>query len=156
MLRWSKGKALATAVATSGAGPISLGQPEAQAISSAETINGAMAQAMSSATGGATNPPSLVATATAKTSFLGVMATATAPGPFEVFGATVTADAIAEGGSAQTFVAQDTSTAISIALPDKAYATTLIGGASNVADALLGPSRSYSPGAVLFRDFHSA
>jgi hypothetical protein len=29
--------------------------------------------------------------------------------------------------------------AISTALPDKAYATTLIGGANNVAEALLGP-----------------
>ena len=42
--------------------------------------------------------------------------------------------------------------AISIAGPDKAYATTLIGGASNVADALLGPGDEIF-GAVILSTF---
>jgi hypothetical protein len=51
-----------------------------------------------------------------------------------------TVEAIAQGGSGPTSLDPDLFTgAISTALPDKAYATTLIGGASNVADALLGP-----------------
>jgi hypothetical protein len=54
-------------------------------------------------------------------------------------GSTTTADAIAQGGSAQTFVDPNSFTAISIALPDKAFATSLIDGANNVAEALLGP-----------------
>ena len=50
-----------------------------------------------------------------------------------------TVEALAEGGSGPTALDPDMFTgAISIALPDEAYATTLIGGANNVA-ALLGP-----------------
>ena len=51
---------------------------------------------------------------------------------------TATTDAIAQGRSGQTFVDPGETFAISTALPDKAYATTLIDGASNVADALAG------------------
>jgi hypothetical protein len=51
----------------------------------------------------------------------------------------VTVEAVAQGGSGQTSFDQDASGAISTALPDKAYATTLIGDASNVAAAFLGP-----------------
>ena len=51
----------------------------------------------------------------------------------------LTTDAIAQGGSGQTAVDPSaTAAVIATALPDEAYATTLIGGASNVADALLG------------------
>ena len=39
--------------------------------------------------------------------------------------------------------------AIATALPDRAYATTLIGGASNVADALLGPGDEIFGTAIL-------
>ena len=56
--------------------------------------------------------------------------------PF-LFGPTTT-EAIVQGGSGPTFV-DGQPFAISTVLTDKAYATTLIGGASNVADALLGP-----------------
>jgi hypothetical protein len=56
------------------------------------------------------------------------------------FGSSVTAttDAVAQGRSGQTFVDPGETAAISTVLPDRAYAATLIGGASNVADALLG------------------
>jgi hypothetical protein len=55
-------------------------------------------------------------------------------------GGTATTNAIAQGRSGQAFVNPgQTAYAFSTALPDKAYATTLIGGASNVASALLGP-----------------
>jgi PEP-CTERM motif len=51
-----------------------------------------------------------------------------------------TTNAIAQGGSGQAFVNPgQTVYAFSTALPDKAYATTLIDGASHVASALLGP-----------------
>ena len=55
--------------------------------------------------------------------------------------ATATTNAIAQaGGSGQAFVNPgQTAFSFSTALPDKAYATTLIDGATNVADALLGP-----------------
>ena len=53
---------------------------------------------------------------------------------------TATTNAIAQGGSGQDLVNPgQTAYAFSTVLPDKAYATTLIDGASNVADALLGP-----------------
>ncbi|HEY1865320.1 MAG TPA: hypothetical protein VGG77_16895 [Roseiarcus sp.] len=71
--------------------------------------------------------------ATAKTSFGGVSVQSNAT--FD----SGTVEAIAEGGSGPTFLPNGDVGAISVALPDKAYATTLIDGASNVADALLGP-----------------
>ena len=55
-------------------------------------------------------------------------------------GGTATSNAIAQGGAGQAFVNPgQTAYALSTALPDKAYATSLIGGASDVASALLGP-----------------
>jgi hypothetical protein len=56
-------------------------------------------------------------------------------------GSTATTNAIAQGGgSGQAFVNPgETAYAFSTALPDKAYAATLIDGAHNVAGALLGP-----------------
>ena len=75
--------------------------------------------------------------ATAKTSFGGVSVQSDTTNT--IF-PNVTVEAIAQGGSGQSSpdlgVFLD---AISTALPEKAYATTLIGGASNVAEALLGP-----------------
>jgi hypothetical protein len=110
-----------------------------------------MAQAMSTAGESTGLFEFSVATSTAKTSFLGVTATASAPGVSTIFGAKVTADAIAQGGSTQIFddPDPDTSTAISIALPDKAFATTLIDGASNVAAALQGPRDEIFGAAIL-------
>ena len=68
----------------------------------------------------------------------------TVQGSAGVDGATIfpefgTAEAIAQGGSGQTSLDLGVLDAISTALPDKDYATTLIGGANNVAAALLGP-----------------
>ena len=55
-------------------------------------------------------------------------------------GGTATTNAIAQGGGAGQAFANpgQTAYAFSTALPDKAYAATLIDGASNVAEALLG------------------
>jgi PEP-CTERM motif len=54
-------------------------------------------------------------------------------------GSTAT-NAIAQGGAGQAFANPDqTAYAFSTGLPDKAYSATLIDGAGNVADALLGP-----------------
>ena len=57
-------------------------------------------------------------------------------------GGTATTNAIAQGGSAgQAFVNPgQTAYAFSAALPDKAYATSLIGSATDVSSALLGPA----------------
>jgi hypothetical protein len=104
-----------------------------------------MAQALSTAVQGAFTPlaPGGQATSTAKTSLAGVSVqskTAVALGDPSVGNSlTATTDAIAQGRSGQTFVDPGETAAISTALPDKAYATTLIDGASSVADALLGP-----------------
>jgi hypothetical protein len=49
-----------------------------------------------------------------------------------------TVEAIAQGGSGQTSLDPGGFGVLLTALPDKVYATTLIGGASNVAEALLG------------------
>jgi hypothetical protein len=62
---------------------------------------------------------------------------------------TAMADAIAQGGSSQTSLDLGVVGAISVALPGKAYATTLIGSASNVADALLGPDDKIFGTAIL-------
>ena len=59
-------------------------------------------------------------------------------------------DAIAQAHSGQTAVDPvDTDAAIATVLPDKAYAATLIGGESNVADALLGPGDEILGTAIL-------
>jgi PEP-CTERM motif len=80
-----------------------------------------------------------------------VTSTAGAFSSFE-YGA-VTTDAIAQGSSGQAFDPDentgDEPDAFSTALPDKAYATTLIDGASNVADALLGPGDKIFATAIL-------
>ena len=72
-------------------------------------------------------------------------------------GSTATTNAIAQGGgSGQAFVNPgQTAYAFSTALPDKAYATTLIGGASNVASALLGPRDAVFGTAILGANYAS-
>ena len=100
------------------------------------TVNGAMAQALSTVAGSAFE---IQATSTARTSFGGVSVQSTAAF-VNGFSGTAMTDAIAQGRSGTTAVDPgDTDAAIATVLPDKAYAATLIGGASNVADALLGP-----------------
>ena len=139
------GTATGTAVATAGAAGF-FNSETAQATSNVETVNGAEAQALSTAE---TAPGDLLyfsasASSTAKTSFAGVTTTAAATSPInENYSATT--EAIAQGGSGQTLPAQNVDFfAISTALPDKAYATALIGDASNVAAALLGPGNEIS------------
>jgi hypothetical protein len=138
------GKAIATAVALEGisnGGFTIISHPiAANATSSAETANGAMADAQSTAGGEIGEAQS-----TAKTSLGGVSVQSTATAPafsqfISSFGfgvGPITTEAFAQGRSAPVFVdGQDA--AFSTVLTDKAYAATLIGGASNVADALLG------------------
>ena len=106
------------------------------ATSYAETANGGLAQAQASTNVGSS-------TSTAKTSFGGVSVQSTAE---QSFGGTATA--IAQGGTGRPLDIQ-TFAAFSIALPDEADASTLIGGASNVADALLGPADKIFGAAIL-------
>jgi hypothetical protein len=133
------GKGIANAVATQGF-PSNFGQflpaATANATSNAETVNGAMAEAVSTADGDLGEAES-----TAKTSLGGVSVRSTimAPASSPFSGLGTTTDAIAEGGSAPFFSVDAQAIAFSTALTDKAYATTLIGDASNVADAFLGP-----------------
>jgi hypothetical protein len=102
-----------------------------------------LAQAQSTAAGSSGQAQS-----TAKTSlaYVSIQSTALAP----TNGSTATTNAIAQGGSGQAFVNPgQTAYAFSTALPDKAYATTLIGGASHVASALLGPRDAVFGTAIL-------
>jgi hypothetical protein len=70
------------------------------------------------------------------------------------FGGTfaISTNAIAQGGSGQSSVDTgpfDGGLAFSTTLPNTAYATTLIGSASNVANALLGPDDTIFGAAIL-------
>ena len=132
------GTATAKAVAMGGVGGASAGGSlagalgTANATSNAETVKGATAQAQSTAVGSSTTAQS-----TAKTSLAGVGVQSTAVAST---GSTATTNAIAQGGAGQAFVNPgQTAYAFSTALPDRAYAATLIDGASHVAGALLGP-----------------
>jgi hypothetical protein len=132
---------MANAVATGGFPVVSSPPPfptalpgAANATSNAETAKGAMAQAQSTTLGAIGDAQS-----TAETSLAGVRVTSTAVASSSLDFASTTL-AVAQGGSGQTSVNSDlVAYAFSTGLPDKAYAATLIDGASNVADALLGP-----------------
>jgi hypothetical protein len=142
------GTAIAKAVATGGPGGQGAldegGAPSgavgaANATSSATTAKGALAQAQSTAVG-----VSGQAQSTAKTSLAGISVQSTAAAPINgtasLNGRTATSNAIAQGGAGQALANPgQTAYAFSTALPDKAYAATLIGGAGHVASALLGP-----------------
>jgi PEP-CTERM motif len=105
----------------------------ASATSNATTARGALAQAQSTAVGSSGQAQS---TAKSSLAFVSVQSTAVAPANSD----TATTNAIAQGGSGQAFVNPgQTAYAFSTALPNKAYAASLIGGASHVASALLGP-----------------
>jgi PEP-CTERM motif len=147
------GTAIAIAVATQGSRYSSPSDPEAQAVSSAETVNGAMAQALSTA-GPGTTLGDTFSSSTATTSFAGVsvQSTSSAGGVPPVYGVPAvptTTNAIAQGGSAPTLVGPNEGAAISVALPDKAFAATLIGGASAVASAFLEPGDEIFGAAIL-------
>jgi hypothetical protein len=135
------GGATASAIATG-----SVGQGiNFQATSFAETAEGGLAQAQ--AQGGTfAGGSGALAQATAETTFGGVRAQSTVD---TLFGEL--ANAIAQGGSGQLPVdpGQLNVFAFSTALPNTAYATTLIGSASNVAHALLGPDDKIFGTAIL-------
>jgi PEP-CTERM motif len=138
------GTASANAIATGGLfADFDIPQGAANATSNAEAAKGAIAEAQSSGFGGGSGEYQ----STAKTSLAGVsvqstaMAPSTGPTGIGLLVDPETTIAVAQGGSGQP-VPNDlfqTTFAFSTALPDKAYAATLIDGASNVADALLGP-----------------
>jgi hypothetical protein len=138
------GKAIAKAAATPAfSGSFSLPFPVANATSNAETARGGMAQALSTVGSFQNTVQPIALQSTAATSFEGVSVRSNA---VDMAGLDTAAEAIAQGGSSQTFAPPggtffngNTVFAAATALPDKAYATTLIGGARNVADALLGP-----------------
>jgi hypothetical protein len=142
------GNAVATAMATGGP---CIGACQSSnngyATSNAETVNGAMADAQS----GASSTAEGQASSSAKTIFAGVSTRLSALATnFGTFFGPATTNAIAQGGSGQAFVNPgQTAYAFSTALPDKAYATTLIDGASHVADALLGPRDAVFGTAIL-------
>jgi hypothetical protein len=128
------------------------------ATSNAETVNGAMADAQSVAIPGS-NYAEGQASSSAKTSFAGVSVQSSALGtnlgsfygPLQA-----TTNAIVQGGFGQAFVNPgQTAYALSTALPDKAYATTLIGGANHVASALLGPRDAVFGTAILGANYAS-
>jgi hypothetical protein len=124
-----RGTALAKAVATGG----SFENGTANATSSAETAKGALAQAQSTALGSSGQAQS-----TARTSLAGVSVQSAAAAPTDFN--TATTNAIAQGGGGQAFANPgQTAYVFSTASPNKAYAASLIGGASHVASALLGP-----------------
>jgi hypothetical protein len=115
----------------------------ANATSTAATAKGAVAQAQSTALGSSGQAQS-----TAKTGFasVGVQSSALAPTNSD----TATTSAIAQGGSGQAFLNPgQTAYAFSTASPITPYAATLIGGASHVASALLGPRDAVFGTAIL-------
>jgi hypothetical protein len=142
------GTAIAKAVATGGVGgtaPVSGATGAANATSTAETAKGALAQAQATALGSSGQAQS-----TATTNLAGVRVQSSAAAPIGLSGGTATTNAIAQGGSGQAFGNPgQTAYAFSTALPDNAYASTLIGGASQVASALLGPHDAVLGTAIL-------
>ena len=115
----------------------------ANASSTATSDHGAIAQAQSTAVGSSGEAQS-----TAGTSFTNVKVQSTATAPT---GSTATTNAIAQaGGSGQAFSNPgQTAYAFAVGAPGKAYATSLIGSAGAVADALLGPRDAVFGAAIL-------
>jgi hypothetical protein len=139
----AKGSGGATASATASGG-VSISAATTNATSYAETAKGGLAQAQAPAEGGGFGQSQ----STAKTDFGGVRAQSFVEGWGS--GGDVSTDAIAQGGSGQSPVETEQSAfAFSTALPSAGYATMLIGSASNVADALLGPDDTIFGTAIL-------
>jgi hypothetical protein len=122
----------AGAVAPGGTGVIGVAG-KGDATASATTSGGAKAQSLATATGSTATGLS-----TSETSLSGITAKTVASSSTE---SASTTNAIAQaGGGGQTLVNPGQSAyAFATALPEKPYSTALIGGASNVAGALLGP-----------------
>jgi hypothetical protein len=135
----AKGSGTARASATATGGVSGGVATTANATSYAETAEGGLAQAQTQ-----TQADFGEAQSTAKTTFGGVRVQSTV----ESFGGST--NAIAQGGSGQSPANPEQSAfAFSTALPNIAYATTLIGSASHVADALLGPDDKIFGTAIL-------
>jgi hypothetical protein len=146
------GTAIANSVATGGsggAGGIPGAMGVANANSNAEAAKGGLAQAQSTALGSSGQ-----AQPSAKTGFGGVSVQSSVLAPTD--GDTATANAIAQGGSGQAFVNPgQTAYAFSTASANKAYAASLIGGAGNVAGALLGARDAVFGTAILGANYAS-
>jgi hypothetical protein len=108
-----------------------------------------MAQALSTAKGSSGQAQS-----TAGTSAPNVQVQSTALAPA---GSTATTNAIAQaGGAGQAFTNPgQTAYASAVGNPDKAYSASLIGGAGNVADAVLGPRDAVFGTAILGANYAS-
>jgi hypothetical protein len=104
------------------------------ATASATTDGGAKAQSVATATGSAAQAQSTSETSLGPVSLAKTVASSTTESK-------ATTNAIVQaGGAGQSLVNPGQSAyAFATALPDKSYSTALIGGASNVAGALLGP-----------------
>ena len=132
------GIAAAMATARGGSGAPAIGGTgvtgAANATSYAATTKGALAQAQSTAVGSSGQAQSTAQTNVSRVTL--VQATATAP-----VESMATTNATAQGGGAGPLLGDpgQTAYATAIGLPSKAYLTTQIGGAGNVATALLGP-----------------
>jgi hypothetical protein len=103
------------------------------AVASAKTGDCAQAQSLANATGSAAMAQSTSQTSLGVVSLAKTVATSTTE-------STATTNAIVQGGAGGQMLANpgQSAYAFATALPAKSYSTALIGGASNVADALLG------------------
>jgi hypothetical protein len=156
------GNASSSATATGGEAGFDapLGGGGATAMADASATGGGTAKATAVATGGvggAFEPSvgTVSATSTAKSTFTVANVRSTDEAVSASTGSgTYTTNAVAQaGGFDQTFVKPDDGAyAFSSVLPDKAGATLLIGGASAVASALLGPSDTIFGTAILGAD----
>ena len=134
---------MATATATGGAGGTASAAPgtngvagTGNATASATTSSGARAQALATATGSPASAQSTAATSLGRVSLAQTFASASTASK-------ATTNAVAQGGDGQMLVNPGQSAyAFATALPAKSYSIALIGGASMVADALLGPGEA--------------
>ena len=113
------------------------------ATASATTSHGAEAQALATATGSLASAQSTAETSLGRVSLAQAVASSTTEGK-------ATTNAIVQAGAGQMLVNPGQSAyAFATALPSKSYSTALIGGASKVADALLGPGEAVYGTSVL-------
>ena len=113
------------------------------ATASATTTGGAKAQSLATATDSPASAQSTAETSLGRVSLAQTVASASTASK-------ATTNAIAQGGDGQMLVNPGQSAyAFATALPSKSYSTALIGGASMVADALLGPGEAVFGTSVL-------
>ena len=136
------GAATATAAATGGAAGTAFGTGvngvggAGNATASATTSRGAEAESLATASGSPANAQSTAATSLGRVLLAQTVASASTASK-------ATTNAIVQAGDGQMLVNPGQSAyAFATALPAKSYSTALIGGASMVADALLGPGEA--------------